>query len=127
MENGEQQKVFREMWVEPVSKEKHESPVTLILRFKFARFSPATNRILSLLPVPVIVGMPGFIQKTWTYCDGTGHSQGIYLFESAQQAEAYRNSPVIRVLEKRTVKGSFKRGDQSALTPNATQFLYEEN
>jgi hypothetical protein len=50
--------------------------------------------------------MPGLRQKTWTHCDETGYSQGIYRFESVETAETYRASPVVRILEKRTVPGS---------------------
>jgi hypothetical protein len=107
MENGERHRVFREVRVDPHRMAPPESVVTLTLRFQFARFSQAANQRLSLLPIPVIIGMPGFLKKTWTWCDETGYSQGIYLFASAGQAEAYRRSPVIRVLKKRTVKGSY--------------------
>jgi len=107
MENGERHRVFREVRVGPAGAAGPESTVKLTLRFKFARFSPAVNERLSLIPIPVIIGMPGFRQKTWTHCEETGYSQGIYLFASARQAEAYRVSPVIRVLRRRTVEGSF--------------------
>lgn len=107
MGNGERHRVFREARVDQSPMVEPESVVTLILRFQFARFSPAINRLLSLLPIPVILGMPGFLRKTWTFCDQTGFSQGIYLFGSAMQAEAYRQSPVIGILKKRTVEGSF--------------------
>ncbi len=105
--NGERHRVFREVRLDPGRPVPSGSTVRLTLRFRFARFSPATNRRLSLLPIPTIIGMPGFLQKTWTHCDETGYSRGIYLFESAAQAETYRQSPVITVLKKRTAQGTF--------------------
>jgi hypothetical protein len=121
--DGEQNRVFREMRVDRAGDVMPESKVTLTLRFRFARFSPRTNQFLSLLPVPVIAGMPGILQKVWTYCDETGYSQGIYLFESKMFAEAYLRSPIVRLLEGRAAEGSFsweiEAGSQSALTPNA--------
>ena len=105
--DGERHQVFREMRVDPAGDVVPESLVTLKLRFRFARFSSGTNQILSLLPVPVIAGMPGILQKTWTYCDETGYSQGIYRFESELLAEGYLRSLVIHVLKRRTVEGSF--------------------
>ena len=113
MENGEKHTVFREVLVASSGSVSSPSiPVssftTLKVRFKFASFSPATNRLLSLIPVPIILGMPGFRQKTWTFCEESGYSQGIYQFESPEVAEGYRRSPVMRILEKRSVPGSME-------------------
>jgi len=106
MEDGEEHLVFREVRVSSSGSLPESSMAVLRVRFRFARFSPATNRRLSLLPVPIILGMPGFIQKTWTFCETTGFSQGIYQFESPETAEEYRHSPVMKILEKRSVPGS---------------------
>jgi hypothetical protein len=106
MEDGEAHTVFREVRVASSRSVPAESITMLKVRFKFAKFSNEINRRLSLIPIPVITGMPGFRQKTWTFCEETGYSQGIYQFESVQQAEDYRRSPVMRVLEKRSVPGS---------------------
>lgn len=119
--DGEQNRVFREMRVDPAEDVLPESAVTLKLSFRFARFSPRTNQFLSLLPVPMIAGMPGILEKTWTYCDDSGYSQGIYHFESELLAERYLRSLVIRVLKRRAVKGSFawdiESDHQDSLTP----------
>ena len=106
MEDGEAHVVFREVRVASFRPVPTGSMTVLKVRFKFASFSPAVNRRLSLIPIPVITGMPGFRQKTWTFCDKNGYSQGIYQFESIDQAEGYRHSPVMRILEKRSVPGS---------------------
>jgi hypothetical protein len=121
--DGERHRIFRVMQAAPESELSGGSVVRLTIRFRFARFSPGTNQVLSLLPVPVITGMPGILQKIWTYCDETGYSQGIYLFESKAFAEAYLGSPVVRVLKGRTAEGSFswdiEDGGQGAQTPDA--------
>ncbi len=103
MGDGEEHRVFREVRVSSSRSVPAESMTVLKVRFKFASFSPAANRRLSLLPIPIILGMPGFRQKTWTFCEASGFSQGIYQFESSGAADGYRRSPVMRVLEKRTV------------------------
>lgn len=108
-ENGEQHRVFREVEVDSPQRLPCGLPVALKLRFRFARFSPAVNRWLSLIPVPAIIGMPGLRQKTWTHCDETGYSQGIYQFESIETAEAYLASLVVRMLEKRAAPGSMSQ------------------
>jgi hypothetical protein len=106
MEDGEAHVVFREVRVASSRSVPAESMTVLKVRFKFASFSPTVNRRLSLIPIPVITGMPGFRQKVWTFCEESGYSQGIYQFESMDLAEEYRKSPVMRILEKRTVPGS---------------------
>lgn len=106
MNNGEAHTVFREVRVTFSRSVPVESMTVLKVRFKFARFSLGVNRRLSLIPVPAIIGMPGFRQKTWTFCEETSYSQGIYQFESMRQAEEYRKSLVMRILEKRSVPGS---------------------
>jgi hypothetical protein len=106
MEDGEKHTVFREVRVASTRSVPAGSLTVLRVRFRFARFSNAVNKRLSLIPIPVIIGMPGFRQKTWTFCEESGYSQGIYQFESADQAERYRVSPVMRILEKRSVPES---------------------
>ena len=106
MEDGEAHAVFREVRVASSRSVPAESMTVLKVRFKFARYSAAVNKRLSLIPIPVITGIPGFRQKTWTYCEESGYSQGIYQFESAYQAEGYRKSSVMRILEKRSAPGS---------------------
>ena len=106
MEDGEKHSVFREVRVLSSGVVPAASMTVLKVRFRFAKFTPAVNRFLSLIPIPVITGMPGFRQKIWTLCVESGYSQGIYQFESVQQAEDYRRSPVMRILEKRSVPGS---------------------
>lgn len=109
MENGEVHTVFREVQVASSASVPDSSMTILKVRFQFARFSPAANRRLSLLPVPIILGMPGFRQKTWTFCEESSYSMGIYQFESPEAAEGYRRSPVMRILEKRSVPGTMEQ------------------
>ena len=106
MEDGEAHAVFREVRVASSRSVPAESMTVLKVRFKFARYSAAVNKRLSLIPIPVIIGMVGFRQKTWTFSEESGYSQGIYQFESMEMAEGYVASPVMRILEKRSVPGS---------------------
>ena len=109
MENGEVHTVFREVQVASSASVPDSSMTILKVRFQFARFSPAANRRLSLLPVPIILGMPGFRQKTWTFCEESSYSMGIYQFESPETAEGYWRSRVRRILEKRSVPGTMEQ------------------
>lgn len=98
--------VFREMQVSSPQPCPSKYMTVLKVSFKFARFSPTVNKWLSLIPVPVILGMPGFRHKTWTSSGDSGYSQGIYQFESMDLAVGYRESLIMRVLKKRSVPGS---------------------
>jgi len=80
-------------------------PVTLVVRFRFARLSERWNRRLSLLPVPAIGGSPGFRHKLWM-SDERGWWQGVYEWESARAADAYRASAVFRTMERRAAPGT---------------------
>ena len=94
MEDGEVHAVFREVRVASSRSVPAESMTVLKVRFKFARYSAPVNKRLSLIPIPVITGMSGFRQKTWTFSEESGYSQGIYQFESMEMTEGYMASPV---------------------------------
>jgi hypothetical protein len=104
MEDGRTFRVFRHLWRnrrDPVPVE----PAVLVVRFRFARRSQRANRLLSLLPVPVIGGSPGFRHKLWMV-DDRGCWQGVYEWRSAGAVEAYRSSLVFRTMERRAAPGT---------------------
>lgn len=76
-------------------------PSVLVVRFRFTRFSHRVNRALSLIPVPLIGGFPGFRHKLWMVADATGEWQGIYEWESDDAARLYRQSFVLRLMTRR--------------------------
>ena len=82
-----------------------DRPVILVVRFRFARLSERWNRRLSLLPIPVIGGSPGFRHKLWM-SDDRGWWQGVYEWESARAAAAYRASAVFLTMERRAAPGT---------------------
>jgi hypothetical protein len=78
----------------------------LVVRFRFARGTQAVNRRASLLPIPLIVGYPGFREKIWTMNPRTGYWQGIYQWESDSDAANYCRSFVLSIMTRRTEQGS---------------------
>ena len=68
MEDGQRFRVFRHLSLSGNEEREQGAPASaiLVVRFKFARFSQALNRLLSLIPVPLIGGYPGFRQKLWS-------------------------------------------------------------
>lgn len=81
-------------------------PTILVVRFRFKRFSHLVNQFLSLIPIPLISGFPGFRHKLWMVCKRTGYWQGLYEFESAEAVDAYILSFVLGIMNSRADKDS---------------------
>jgi hypothetical protein len=95
--------VFRKVILEP-SKDRPEKPgATLMVRFRFARFAAKTNRFLSLIPIPFIVAQHGFRSKTWMMGQKTGTFEGLYEWDSIEDAENYWTSFPMKLMKKRAV------------------------
>lgn len=105
MEDGCGFRVFRHLSLAAHGPDSSGSPAVLVVRFRFARLSQRANRLLSLLPVPVIAGFPGFREKLWM-ADDRGWWQGVYEWESGRAVEAYRTSAVFRTMERRAAPGT---------------------
>jgi len=106
MENGEEYAIFSDVQVTSSNSQSAESMMVLRVRFKFDRYPDAVNRRLFLIFTPVIIGMPGFQRKIWTFCEKSSNYQSIYQFESMDLAEEYKSSLIMWILEKRSVPGS---------------------
>ena len=105
VQNGkdESYKVFRKVILDP-SKDQPEKPGAIfIVRFTFARFAAKTNRFLSLIPIPFIVAQPGFRSKTWMMGRKTGVFQGLYEWDSIEDAEKYWSSFPMKLMKRRAV------------------------
>lgn len=107
MKDGEEYKVFRHITIKSRNDEVKE-PSVFIVQFKLKKMSVAINRLFSLLPIPMFVGLPGFKAKFWMCNEKTGVNQGIYQWDSVKDAEAYSKSFAVRFMTKRSVEGSVK-------------------
>jgi len=83
-----------------------EESVILRVRFKLARMSTQLNRLFSLLPIPFFIGLPGFRAKLWTVNAETGENQGIYEWDSRDEAVTYASGFVMRFMSRRSLPGS---------------------
>ena len=101
MEDGQRFRVFRHLSLRTSRAGVQGSPAVFVVRFKFARFSQGVNRLLSLIPVPLIGGYPGFRHKLWMVNEESGYWQGVYEWESPQDVEAYRRSFALRMMNRR--------------------------
>ena len=103
MDDGRRFRVFRHL---SLRSNGGVAPAILVVRFKFKRFSQDLNRLLSLVPIPLIGGFPGFRHKLWMVDEETGDWQGIYEWESAEAVELYRRSFVLGVTNRRADPGA---------------------
>ena len=83
-----------------------DGQITFVVRFKFARLSHGANKLASLLPMLLIAGFPGFVQKIYAVNKETGYWQGMYAWRSASHLDAYKKSLVFRMMNKRALKGT---------------------
>jgi hypothetical protein len=106
MDDGQQFTVFRHMVLDKSSKSPETIPAVFIVRFTFAALSRQANRMASLIPIPLIAGFPGFREKIWMVNEQTGSWQGVYQWESEQAVEAYQQSFVLGIMNKRAIQES---------------------
>jgi hypothetical protein len=104
-EEGNNFTIFREVVVDPTSKQPTLAGVTLILHFRVTNMTPEQNKIYSLLPLPLYIGDPGFRRKLFTI--NGDNCQSIYEWDTVQDAENYLNSYALKTILMRSVSGSF--------------------
>ena len=99
----EDYEVFRKVILDR-SKDQPEKPGAIfIVRFRFARFAAKTNRFLSLIPIPFIMAQQGFRSKTWMMGQNTGAFQGLYEWDSIEDAKKYWSSFPMKLMKRRAV------------------------
>ncbi len=103
--DGREFTVFREGWVDPKPGQPEKPGATFIVRFH-AKMPPRLNKLFSLLPMPFCMGFPGFRSKLWTIDGATGDFQGIYEWDSVDDAEAYAHSAALAFMTGRSTPGS---------------------
>jgi hypothetical protein len=108
-DGGEDHRVFRQMVVDPPAGPTMPPAAVLDVRFRFKRFSPATNRWLSRLPMPFIAMQPGFRSKTWMIGERSGAFRGVYEWATVDDAERYWDSLPMRMMRRRAAEGSLER------------------
>jgi hypothetical protein len=90
------------------------------VRFHLKRMSPAANRLFLHLPIPILMGLPGFRSKLWLYDEGTGDFQGRYEWDSIEDAQRYAHSCAVKFMTWRSLPGSVSYS-VTANVPSSTQ------
>ena len=106
MEDGQEFVIFRQAFVDP-RKDQPEAPqATFRVQFYVAHMTPKQNRLFSLLPIPFFVGLPGFRLKLWILNEASGNFQGIYEWDTVEDAHNYASSFAMKFITMRSVSGS---------------------
>jgi hypothetical protein len=105
-DRGEEFVAFRKVVVEPAAIQPVEPGATFRVRFRFKNLSARANRILSLIPIPLIMAQSGFRSKTWLLGARTGDFIGHYEFDTVETANAYWDSLPLRMMRRRAAPDS---------------------
>ena len=102
LEGGQQFRVFRQVIIDPSYDQPARPDAVFIPRFHVTGMSPRMNILFSWLPIPLIVGLPGFRSKLWLLDETTGDFAGYYEWDTVQDAENYRHSFAARFMTGRS-------------------------
>ena len=105
IEKGESEDfvIFRKVIVDPAEDQLLKPGAIFKVSFQFARFSSVTNRFLSLIPIPFIVAQSGFRSKIWMLGNKTGTFQGVYEWDTVEDARKYWDSFPLKLMRKRAI------------------------
>jgi len=106
MEDGQRFTVFRRLTVGGNKVGQGTTTSIFKVRFRFKNLSIGTNKRLSIMPAPFLMGMEGFLEKDWTINEATKEFQGIYQWSSTEAAENYPDSFIFKLMTKRAAPGT---------------------
>jgi len=104
MKDKQQFKIFRHALMS--TRQNGENPAVFKVKFHLASMSPERNIRYSLIPMLFILGLPGFRAKFWTLNESNGDFQGIYQWDTLEDAKNYTNSFALNFMTSRSVPGS---------------------
>ncbi|MFC1902455.1 hypothetical protein ACFLX4_00085 [Chloroflexota bacterium] len=106
MEDGQKFVIFRQVIVAPGKDQPEKPGATFRVRFHVAHMSPKQNKLFSLLPIPFFIGLSGFRSKLWTLNEASGGCQGVYEWDTVEDAKNYASSFAMKFMTLRSVPGS---------------------
>ena len=103
---GEEWIIFRQAILDSRANPPNKPGAIFRPRFHVAGMSLQQNIRFSILPIPFIVGLPGFRSKLWLYNTSNGDFQGLYEWDTVRDAENYAHSFAMEFMTRRSVPGS---------------------
>ena len=99
--DGSYFRIFRN--IATVPPEPGPDPCVFIVSFKFSRLSHKANKLVSLIPMLLIAGFPGFVQKMYGVNQDNGYWQGMYQWKTEAHLARYKHSFVFRMMNRRAL------------------------
>lgn len=108
MEDGKVYRIFRRVIIKHFSKKSKKPEGLFIIRFTPENMTVEENIKYSRKPMLVFQGFYGFRSKYWAVDYDTGECQGIYEWDTYEDALRYSKSIAVRVMTNRSKKDSIK-------------------
>ena len=117
MEDGEVFSVFRHVKIKPGKKQKEHPEAVFKIRFKPGNISAQKNIKFSCIPMMIFMGFRGFRSKYWMVNYDSGLCQGIYEWQTYDEALNYSKSIAVKFMTNRSEQGTvnfeiIKQGDR---------------
>ena len=106
MEDGLEFKVFRHVIIRSKNMNTTNPQAEFRVRFLLKNMTFEQNEKFSRIPMMIFMGFHGFRSKYWMVHEETGLCQGIYEWDTIQDAENYSKSIALRFITNRSVQGS---------------------
>ncbi len=103
---GERWIIFRQVVVDPAADQPEKPGAVFRPRFHVAGMTLRQNIWFSLLPMGLIIGLPGFRGKLWMVQPESGDFSGYYEWDTVADAENYQGSFAAAFMTRRSVPGS---------------------
>ena len=94
--------VFRKVVLSAPEGRNIDPVANLRVTFNFRNLSTSINKKLSMIPIPFIVAQDGFRSKTWMIGRKTGGFQGLYEWDTVENAKQYWHSFPMKMMKKRS-------------------------
>lgn len=103
--DGREFEIFRQTVLDPIKGCEKEPGAVFRVQFKVAKIRPGRDRLIIAMKSPVFVALPGFRSKLWMVDTLNNTYQGVYEWETLQDAEAYVDSYSMEFMNEVAVPG----------------------
>ena len=100
MEDGTTFRVFRHVRIH--ARQSPQPAAAFVVRFCPRNMTVAQNIRFSVLPMLILLGFRGFREKYWCVNDRTGLCQGVYAWQTLEDAQNYSKSIAMRFMFNRS-------------------------